>query len=71
MLDFMKPDGDPGALWLVNRLTEMCPGCVRAALDDDRCEVTLDSAQFDVVDGLVVGCGGRKFKLLVRAEEVT
>jgi hypothetical protein len=42
---------------------------VDAAWDEDRLEVTLDAASYAVDEGLIVECGGKKFRLKVEAEE--
>jgi hypothetical protein len=58
------------AAWLVARLAEECRPCIDAAWDEDRMRVTLDAASYAVDEGLVVECGGKKFRLRVEAEEI-
>jgi len=72
-LDLLKNDPhDPpvDAAFVVARLAEQCPACLEAAYDDERHEVTLDAATFDVEQGLRVSCGGKLFRLNVTAEVV-
>jgi hypothetical protein len=57
------------ANWLAHRLAEECPELVDTSWDEDRCQIVLDEARYDVVNGLIVKCGDKLFRLRVSAEE--
>lgn len=69
MLDVLRPSV-PGA-FVVARLAEECRPCISAGYDDERNQVTIDEAVFDVEQGLCVLVGGKWFRLAVNAVPLT
>lgn len=57
------------ASYVVARLAESCPECIEAAYVEWQ-GITLDEATYAVDEGLIVECGGKRFRLNVTAEEL-
>ena len=68
-IDLLDTHEAPELEWLLSHLLD-CPNLTAIAYDEERGALAIDSATWNVVDGLHVTCAGQTFRIDLTARRI-